>query len=234
MVEGMKYRHELKYVVTAVQMALLESRIRNLISLDSHAGEEGSYRIRSLYFDDRYHSCYLENEIGTDPREKFRIRIYNGDPGRISLELKRKEHGMTQKIASPLTKEQCLELMEGKPLPVDASYAPVLQKFNLLVRTRGMGPAVIVEYDRVPYVDRLGNVRVTLDRNIASSQAVSAFLEPEISRRPVMPAGQHILEVKYDEFLPDYIYRNLQIPGLRQTAFSKYYLCRRFNQRGIL
>ena len=33
----------------------------------------------------------------------------------------------------------------------------------------------------------------------------------EISRRPVMPAGQHILEVKYDEFLPDYIYRNLQI-----------------------
>ena len=104
MVAGMKYRHELKYVVTAVQMALLESRIQNLISLDSHAGEEGSYRIRSLYFDDRYHSCYLENEIGTDPREKFRIRIYNGDLGRISLELKRKEHGMTQKIACPLGK----------------------------------------------------------------------------------------------------------------------------------
>ena len=233
MVAGMKYRHELKYVVTAVQMALLESRIRNLISLDSHAGEEGSYRIRSLYFDDRYHSCYLENEIGTDPREKFRIRIYNGDPGRISLELKRKEHGMTQKIACPLTKEQCLELMAGSRFPQThlMHRCAEVQSFDAYP---GMGPAVIVEYDRVPYVDRLGNVRVTLDRNIASSQAVSAFLDLEISRRPVMPAGQHILEVKYDEFLPDYIYRNLQIPGLQQTAFSKYYLCRRFSQRGIL
>ncbi len=230
----MEYRHELKYAVTEIQMALLESRIRHLISLDSHVGEGGSYRIRSLYFDDMYQSCYIENEIGTDPREKFRIRIYNGDPGRISLELKRKEHGMTQKIACPLTREQCLELMAGRPLPVDGRYPPVLQKLNLLMRTRRMGPAVIVEYDRVPYVDRLGNVRITLDRNIASSREIRAFLEPEISRRPVMPAGQHILEVKYDEFLPDYIYRNLQIPGLRQTAFSKYYLCRRFSQSGIL
>ena len=200
-----EYRHEYKYRIDARQRAVLRLRAQGILERDVHAGTDGAYLIRSLYFDVRYHSCYLENEIGTDPREKFRIRIYNGDLGRISLELKRKEHGMTQKIACPLTKEQCLELMAGKPLPVDASYAPVLQKFNLLVRTRGMGPAVIVEYDRVPYVDRLGNVRVTLDRNIASSQAVSAFLEPEISRRPVMPAGQHILEVKYDEFLPDYI-----------------------------
>lgn len=30
------------------------------------------YHIRSLYFDDYYNSCYNENEIGTDPREKFR------------------------------------------------------------------------------------------------------------------------------------------------------------------
>lgn len=230
----MDYRHELKYVVTASQMALLESRIRNLIHLDSHVGADGRYRIRSLYFDDMYRSCYAENEIGTDPREKFRIRIYNGDSGRIRLELKRKEHGMTQKISCPLTREQCLELMERRPLPVDGSYPPVLQKLNLLMRTRRMGPAVIVEYDRVPYVDRLGNVRITLDQNIASSDAAASFLEPEIPRRPVMAAGQHILEVKYDEFLPDYLYRNLQLTNLRQTTFSKYYLCRRFNRRGIL
>ena len=87
----MDYRHELKYVVTADQLALLESRIRGLIPLDPHVGDEGMYRIRSLYFDDSYNSCYLENEIGTDPREKFRIRIYNEDSGRISLELYKKK-----------------------------------------------------------------------------------------------------------------------------------------------
>lgn len=230
----MEYRHELKYVITAVQMALLENRIRGLIPLDSHAGEKGMYRIRSLYFDDYYNSCYLENEIGTDPREKFRIRIYNGDASRINLELKRKEHGMTQKISCPLSEAECRELMAGRPLPVDGGYPPVLQKLNLFMRTKLLRPKVIVEYDRVPYVDKLGNTRITLDQNMASSDAVPCFLEKELGRRPIMPAGQHILEVKYDEFLPDYVYRNLQLNGLRQTAFSKYYLCRRYTLKGSL
>ena len=96
------------------------------------------------------------------------------------------------------------------------------------MRTRLLRPKVIVEYERVPYVDSLGNTRITLDQNIASSDVIDDFLKPWIRRRPIMPAGQHILEVKYDEFLPDYIYQNLQLTNLRQTAFSKYYLCRRY------
>lgn len=228
----MDYRHELKYVVTADQLALLESRIRGLIPLDPHVGEEGMYRIRSLYFDDSYNSCYLENEIGTDPREKFRIRIYNEDSGRISLELKRKEHGMTQKFSCLLSIEQCRELMAGRLLPMKEEDPPVLRKLNLLMRTRLLRPKVIVEYDRVPYAAHLGNTRITLDQNMASSDELSRFLEPKLRRRPIMAVGQQILEVKYDEFLPDYLYRNLQLHNLRQTAFSKYYLCRRYGLLG--
>lgn len=230
----MDYRHELKYVVTAEQLALLKSRIRGLIPLDPHAGEQGMYRIRSLYFDDAYDSYYLENEIGTDPREKFRIRIYNEDKGRISLELKRKEHAMTQKLSCLLREEQCRELMAGRLLPMKAEDPPVLQKLNLLMRTKLLRPKVIVEYDRVPYADALGNTRITLDQNMASSDELSRFLEPKLRRRPIMAAGRHILEVKYDEFLPDYLYRNLQLNNLRQTAFSKYYLCRRYGLKGSL
>lgn len=230
----MDYRHELKYMVTAEEMALLESRVRGLVPLDVHAGEAGMYQIRSLYFDDYHNSCCLENETGTDPREKFRIRIYNGSGERISLELKRKEHGMTQKLSCLLTEEQCRTLMEGRLLPVGGNDPPVLKKLNLLMRTRLLRPKVIVEYDRVPFSDQLGNTRITLDRNIASSDEISRFLEPRLRKRPVMAAGRHILEVKYDEFLPDYIYRNLQLTNLRQTAFSKYYLCRRYALKGNL
>lgn len=229
----MKYRNELKYVVTAAELALLQNRIQGLIQPDIHAGPDGRYRIRSLYFDDYYNSYYNENEIGTDPREKFRIRIYNGDAGRISLELKRKEHGMTQKLSCRLTKEQCKTLMDGRPLPPDSSYPPVLQKLNLLMRTRLLRPKVIVEYDRTPFVDKLGNTRITLDQNIRSCDRTALFLEKEIPGRQIMEAGKHILEVKYDEFLPDYLYRNLQLSRLRQTAFSKYYLCRRYSLSGI-
>ena len=229
----MDYRNEIKYLVSETQLVLLENRIRNLIQPDRHAGADGTYQIRSLYFDDFENTYYRENEMGTDPREKFRIRIYNGDPGRISLELKKKQHSMTQKLSCLLTEEQCRGLMAGRPLPADPSYPPVLQKMNLLMKTRLLKPKVIVEYDRTPFVEKLGNTRVTFDRNIRSSNAVASFLEKRVPARPVMPAGKQTLEVKYDEFLPDYLYRNLQLSHLRQTTFSKYYLCRRYSLSGI-
>ena len=224
-----KYRHELKYICTAAELAMIQGRIHHLIPLDSHAGENGMYQIRSLYFDDYYDRCYYENENGTDPREKFRIRIYNGKTDKISLELKKKERGKTLKLSCLLTEEQCRALMRGEVLPEDPNYPPVLQKLLLLMKTTLMRPKIIVEYDRVPYVYRLGNVRITLDKNISSSSAIDTFLDPTIHKRPVMPAGQHVLEVKFDEFLPDYIYQALQLKNLRQTAFSKFYLCRKFS-----
>ena len=224
-----KYRHELKYICTAAELAMIQGRIHHLIPLDSHAGENGMYQIRSLYFDDYYDRCYYENENGTDPREKFRMRIYNGKTDKISLELKKKERGKTLKLSCPLTEEQCRMLMRGEVLPDCDEYPPVLQKLLLQMKTAMLRPKIIVEYDRVPYVYKLGNVRITLDKNISSSSAIDTFLNPTIPKRPIMPAGQHVLEVKFDEFLPDYIYHTLQLRNLRQTAFSKFYLCRKFS-----
>ena len=228
-IEKTKYRHELKYVCNEAQLSLIQARIHHLIPLDKHVDESGMYQIRSLYFDDYYNRCYYENENGTDPREKFRIRIYNGKTDKISLELKKKERGKTLKLSCPLTEEQCRILMEGKPLPDSPDYHPVLQKLLLLMKTTMMKPKIIVEYDRVPYVYKLGNVRITLDKNISACNKIETFLDKEINKRPIMPAGEHVLEVKFDEFLPDYIYQILQLDNLRQTAFSKFYLCRKFS-----
>ena len=225
-----KYRHELKYQISDAQVAMLRNRISHLILPDSHAGENGIYTIRSLYFDDYENRCLRENEDGTDPREKFRIRIYNHSDRRITLECKRKERGKTHKTSCPLTRQQAEILMQGKILPDIASQHPVLRKLTLLMLTRRMRPVVIVEYDRIPYVYKNGNVRITLDTNIRSSSAVDRFFAEQIPARPVMAAGQQLLEVKYDEYLPDFIYRNLQLHSLRQTAFSKYYICRKYTK----
>ena len=225
-----KFRHELKYQITDAQVAMLQNRIRHLIPMDSHVGQAGTYRIRSLYFDDYEDRCLRENEDGTDPREKFRIRIYNASSQRITLECKRKERGKTHKSACPLTVEQTKLLMAGKILPDIGSQPPVLRKLTLQMLTRRLRPVVIVEYDRIPYVYKNGNVRITLDTNITSSSAVERFLEPDILPRPVLPAGQQLLEVKYDEYLPDFIYRSLQLHSLRQTAFSKYAICRKYTK----
>ena len=120
------FRHELKYLISSAEVTMLRTRLSGLISLDAHA-KNGRYTIRSLYFDDYDDRCLLENENGTDPREKFRIRIYNGSAERISLECKRKERGMTHKTSCPLTREQTELLMAGKIVPNVADQPPLLQ-----------------------------------------------------------------------------------------------------------
>lgn len=227
MAEEPKYRHEYKYLISAAQLPLLRSRVEQLMSRDPHAGENGRYSIRSVYFDDYDNRCFFENENGTDPREKFRIRIYNHSPEKITLECKRKERGKTLKTACPLTLEQTRRLLRGGGADLDIH--PLLGKLELQRRTRLLRPVTIVEYDRIPYVYRNGNVRVTFDLNISAGAAVEDFFAPSIPKRPVMPAGWHLMEVKFDEYLPDFIYRALNLGSLQQTAFSKYYLCRRYN-----
>lgn len=224
-----KYRHEMKYPIDRQQLETLKMRLLAVISLDSHVGSQGYYEIRSLYFDDIENQCYYENENGTDPREKFRIRIYNGSAERIRLELKQKKNGKTLKKSCPLTREQCQGLVHGGMLSwQEAKDHPLLRKFYLWQNLRGLSPKVIVEYDRIPYVCPDGNVRITLDMNIRGSDRTEEFMKEKIMARPVMATGQHLLEVKYDEFLPDYINHSIQMRGLRQTAFSKYYLCRKY------
>ena len=208
------YRHELKYLISAAQLPLLKSRIEHIMQPDPHAGADGMYNIRSLYFDDYDNRCFYENENGTDRREKFRIRIYNHSPERITLECKRKEHGKTLKTSCRLTREQAEQLMQGKPLMDLTDMPPLLRKLTLQMRTRLMKPVVIVEYERMPFLYKEGNVRVTFDTNMSSGASVREFLSEDFARRPIMPPGQHLMEVKFDEFLPDVIYRSLNLGTL--------------------
>lgn len=241
--DGGVWRHELKYVCTEPQLAILEGRLGPLLTRDPHAGRDGSYTIRSVYFDDAWDSCFYENQDGTDPREKFRIRIYNGDTGHITLELKQKLRGMTRKISCPLTKENCERMLHGRPPTGQedmresggnrADMPEVLRRFLIQQKERLLTAKVIVEYDRTPYVLRHGNVRITIDRNIASADSTSCFLGQGFLKRPVMPMGFQILEVKYDAFLPDYVRQVLQLDTLRRTSFSKYYECRKRGTNGI-
>ena len=194
-----EYRHEFKYICSEQRLALIENNIRGLMACDVHAGEDNRYRIRSLYFDDYCDSCMKDNINGNDPREKFRIRIYNQDLSYIRLELKRKERGKTKKSACVIDEALCRRVLSGQPLAMDAVDADVYRKFCLYQQVRFLSPKVIVEYERVPYVYQDGNVRVTFDRNISSGNMVERFLDEGIVTRPVMPLGQHVLEVKFDE-----------------------------------
>ena len=227
------FRHEYKYVSPEGLLSSLQRRLSAFMPLDPHA-EGGQYSIRSVYFDDLYDTCFLENEDGADPREKFRIRIYGTSKEHVTLELKRKERGKCLKTACPIPLETCGEILCGKipRLATDQPY--LLKKLICQMQFRALRPVVIVAYERVPFVWRTGNVRVTFDRNIRSSSKISSFFDEDLPCRPVLPAGVNMMEVKFDELLPDFIDHVLEARVLRQTAFSKYYLCRKFSMSQMI
>lgn len=223
-----KYRHEFKYPVSEIELEIIKNRISPLMELDANAGSERQYNISSLYFDDLYDTCYYDKENGFDPREKFRIRIYNHDNGRISLECKRKERSKILKTSCLISPVQAEKLCRGEYLRDIGSQPPLLRKFTEQMMSRGLHPVIIVEYNRIPFVYKYGNIRVTFDMDLSSSTEVTNFLTGQITKRPVMETGLHLLEVKYDEYIPDVIYNALQIDNLEQMAFSKYSLCRKY------
>lgn len=226
-----KYRHEQKYCCTKGQFEVIRNTIKGMMGKDVHANGDGKYQIRSLYFDDLWDSCFRENEDGSNPREKFRIRIYDRSAGRISLELKRKENGKTQKLSCLLKPEICGEILRTGKIPFDTQASPLYRKFYVAGQVKALAPKVIVEYDRTVYVYKNGNVRVTYDENISSSADIDQFLSSRLMSRPIMQSGQGILEVKYDAFLPDYLYGALQFGEMREETFSKYYYCRKFSMK---
>lgn len=227
-----KYRNEHKYVSPEYMLSSLQARVASIMERDSHTGISGQYDIRSVYFDDMYRTCYFENEDGTDPREKFRIRIYNCSRDRISLELKQKEHGMCRKSSCPVPLAVCEQILGGQIPECTAETPYLLKKLIMQMRMRALRPCVIVAYERVPFVYAAGNVRVTFDRNIRSSDRTGSFFDRSCPFRPVLSCGMNMMEVKFDEFLPDFINEALQTGALQWTSFSKYYLCRKYSMRG--
>ncbi len=222
------YRHELKFIIGRTQKEIIQNSLLGVMQKDSHLTDD-SYSIRSMYFDDYDHSCYYENENGVDPREKFRIRLYDGNTDFIRLELKRKQNSMTQKKQCEMTKEQVESIVKGKPLKNFDKLPPLMKKFELQRRCKLLKPDIIVEYDRIPYVYDIGNVRITFDMNVSSSKEFDYFLTKNISKRPILMQDMIILEVKFDEFLPNYIEELIGTETMQRTSFSKYYLCKKYS-----
>lgn len=219
------YRNEIKHVIDVADKAAICANLRVVARLDEHAGPDGSYRIRSLYFDSLADRALREKLDGVDEREKFRIRYYNNDTSMIHLEKKVKRNGLGCKVSERLTAEEAQRIVDGDTLWMASSGRGLLIELYSKMKSQGLRPRTIVDYTRIPFVYGPGNVRVTIDENIRTGLRCTDFLNPDCV---TIPAGDPviILEVKWDAFLPTVIRRAVQVKNRRASAFSKYQVCR--------
>ena len=218
----------MKHVINTADMLAIRQRMRAVARPDPHA-ENGSYKIRSLYFDNADDKALREKIDGVNRREKWRIRYYNQDPASvIHLEKKSRTGGLGTKYDAVLTKEEAAAIVRGETgWMIDAKDRPLVQEFYSAYKNQGMRPVVIVDYTREPFIYAPGNVRVTLDYDIRTGLKNTDFLDPLCVTVPARDAPI-LLEVKWDAFLPDVIRDAVQLGSRSAQAFSKYAQCRMY------
>lgn len=87
---------------------------------------------------------------------------------------------------------------------------------------------MIVDYVRKPFVAEYQNVRITFDADLRTGVFSKDLFDPYLPTVSAMDKYDMILEVKFDEYLPDYYHKLIQTGSSLRSAVSKYVLCRRF------
>ena len=214
------FRVEDKYTMPCSDFFLLENRIKNILPIDN----DHQYKISSLYFDDLYDTDLMDTINGNPSRKKMRIRIYDDSFKTIKLEVKYKSYSKINKKSCIISKEEMNSLINGVPISWDNKDSP-RNIFNEKILTVGLRPKVIVTYERSAYLYESGNTRITFDSNIRSSNQIELFGNKDLYFDEIKDLD-YILEVKYDEFIPDFIASNINISNMLQISYSKYLMCR--------
>lgn len=219
-----QYRHELKHYINIVDYFELRSKLRHIARADPNVDENGSYKIRSLYFDNYDDMAVTDKLSGLSRREKFRLRYYNDNTSFVRLEKKSKINRGCFKQTELLTSWQCEKIINTDFSGLSSPDMPLLTELYAKTQYQQLRPRTIVDYIREAYIFTAGNVRITIDSDIRTSNNIMGFLDQNI---PTIPAANAtILEIKFDNFLPDIIRDIVQLGNRNETEFSKYVVSR--------
>jgi len=229
--QDLKFRSEYKHIINKNHAAVLKSRLKTLLKTDPFANENGDYFIRSLYFDTYEDKSLYEKLNGVPFRHKYRIRFYDHDCSKIKLENKIKKYNSAAKLIANITKEEVEKILNRQYDFLKDSGNPVKTAFYQELTSEGLIPKTVVDYIRTPFIYPHGNVRITIDSNIRSPVGqigVIDIFNPNTPTVSVFPDERCVLEIKYDEFLPNFIRDITQTEGTMTSSMSKYASCRMF------
>lgn len=151
-------RIDSKYLANEGQLRMLLQMARGEYMVQSIDGIRQS-EYRTLYFDDRYNTMYLNHHNGRLTRQKVRIRTYV-DTGDNFFEVKLKNnHGRTKKKRIHLT---------GADTFVQDGAAEFLEENAMLsIPLSDLSPKVANHFKRITLVNNAKTERLTIDRELS-------------------------------------------------------------------
>ena len=79
---------------------------------------------------------------------------------------------------------------------------------------------MIVTYEREAFLYEAGDTRITFDMNVRVSDNIDDFGKSDAEMDYLNE--DYVLEVKYNEFIPDFLLQILEKNTMWKTSFSKY------------
>ena len=229
---GLPVRHELKYFINPAEIEVLRARLQPVLPMDEYCIGGRPYSIRSLYFDDIADSAFYDKQAGVMHRDKYRIRIYEYSDREIFLERKRKLGDMIQKSSVQITRRLCEQLISGDPTGLQRANNELLQDMYVQMRTRLLRPRVLVDYAREVYMHPAEDTRITFDLNLRTGLHSIDLFNAAVPTVCPHDRNVEILEVKFNNTLPEHVAKLLGGIRAERSAISKYVLCRRYEPLG--
>jgi hypothetical protein len=222
----LKLRFEHKYLIDYETYLKIKDRLEKVLKLDGNSVGGKGYHIRSLYFDDMYDSALYDKSAGLSDRKKYRIRIYNHSDEVIKLEIKRKYQDYTNKISTTITKDDYTKIYTGDVADFPERHNEVMTNYYLQIRNSVLKPKVIVDYYREAYILPYNQIRITFDKNLSAAVPQYNIFTDDVFSKHLGEEYSRIIEVKYNNFLPDFVKKVFEPFPMTRLSVSKYVLCR--------
>jgi len=230
-----KKRFEYKFFIDISQKNNLLSDLNYFMEKDKYSLKTGHYFVNSLYFDTFDFICYKEKAEGVSRRTKFRIRNYEPDINKIinskffQVQLKKrvgekylKGNQSFQSFSmfdflnyNNFIENNCTSIISH----FDTSKESILNDFILQVLQQRLKPVSLIRYDREAYIDRVFDIRITLDQNILCSRYSA---DQEMFFCPIISSDLIVLEYKFNDLIPHWMTSIAKKYGIKKEKISKY------------
>lgn len=214
-------RVEEKYDLSILSAAILKSKLEATLQPDKNNKEDG-YTIKSLYFDTINFDDYKDKRDGIENRRKIRLRYYDNDYDFIKLERKYKEGNYQFKQSLLITKDEAIKMMNCDYKFLLEKNSKFASELYAIMTKEHYVPRIVIEYKRNAFIVDSNDIRITLDSNISYSAFTNDFFDPNIAMVPI--GLETVLEVKYNNFLYDYVKDIINFSDKLKISISKYEL----------
>ncbi|MFH1551730.1 MAG: polyphosphate polymerase domain-containing protein [bacterium] len=223
-------RFEFKYHLPLFLVDKVISDLLHYMKWDRFVADkqDKSYKVSSLYFDSHGLGCYHEKLSGIKRRKKLRLRTYADELEPLTevfVEIKRKDDMVILKDRLVIDYQSHFDFLKiGQPdlsvSKISVQEKEVLKEFLWTKNYNCMLPKIMVVYKRQPLISKLDHrFRITFDSQIQTYPAKELSFSNQ--KTEVFPDWA-VMELKYNNTVPDWFHRIVQKYQLNRSPFSKY------------